>query len=42
MNTNPDDYNDYMNKIKANNYTKAKELICDWTERKNYLIHYRM
>ena len=35
-------YNDYMNKIKPKNYTKSKKLICDWTDKKNYLIHYRM
>ena len=35
-------YNDYMNKIKPKNYTKSKKLICDWTDKKKYLIHYRM
>ena len=39
---NPDKYNDYMNKIKPKNYTKSKKLICDWTDKKKYLIHYRM
>ena len=38
----PDKYNDYKNKIKLKNYTKSKKLICDWTDKKNYLIHYRM
>ena len=38
----PDKYNDYMKKIKPENYTKSKKLICDWTDKKNYLIHYRM
>ena len=37
-----DKYNDYTKKIKPKNYTKAKKLICDWTDNKNYLIHYRM
>ena len=37
-----DKYNDYMNKIKLKNYTKSKKLICDWTDKKKYLIHYRM
>ena len=23
-------------------YTKAKKLICDWTDEKKYLIHYVM
>ena len=38
----PDKYNDYMNKIKPKNSTKSKKLICDWSVKKNYLIHYRM
>ena len=37
-----DTYNDYMKKIKPKNYTKAKKLICDWTDKKKYLAHYRM
>ena len=40
--TNPYKYNDYMKKIKPKNYTKSKKLICDWTDKKKYLIHYRM
>ena len=35
-------YNEYKKKRKLENYTKAKKLICDWTDKKNYLIHYRM
>ena len=31
-----------MNKIKPKNYTTSKELICHWTDKKKYLIHYRM
>ena len=31
-----------MKKIKPKNYTKSKKLICDWTDKKKYLIHYRM
>ena len=31
-----------MNKIKPKNYTKSKKLICDWSDEKKYLIHYRM
>ena len=31
---NPDEYNDYMKKIKPKNYTKSKKLICDWTDKK--------
>ena len=39
---NPNKYNEYMNTIKPENYTKSKKLICDWTDKKKYLIHYRM
>ena len=39
---NPDDFNDYMNEIKPDNYISTKKLICDWSDKKNYLIHYRM
>ena len=35
-----DKYNDYMNKIKPKNYKKSKKLICDWPDKKKYLIHY--
>ena len=35
-------YNDYMNKIKPENYIKSKKLICYLTDKKNYLVHYRM
>ena len=38
----PDKYNDYMKKIKPKNYTNSKKLICDWTDKKKYLIQYRM
>ena len=31
-----------MKKTKPKNYTKSKKLICDWTDKKKYLIHYRM
>ena len=34
--------NDYMKEIKPKNYAKFKKLICDWTDKKNYLVHYRM
>ena len=34
--------NDYMNKIQPKKSTKSKKLICGRTEKKNYLIHYRM
>ena len=31
-----------MNSIKPEIYTKSKKLICDWSDKKRYLIHYRM
>ena len=31
-----------MNSIKPENYAKSKKLICDWTDKKNSLIHYRV
>ena len=31
-----------MKKIKPKNYTKSQKLICDWTDKKKYLTHYRM
>ena len=34
-------YNEYMKSIKPENYTKSKKLICDWSDKKKYLIHYR-
>ena len=37
-----DDFNDYMKSIKPDTYTQTKKLICDWSDKKNYLIHYRM
>ena len=31
-----------MKKIQPKHYTKYKKQICDWTDKKNYLIHYRL
>ena len=39
---NPDIFNEYMKEIKPDTYTPTKKLICDWSDKKNYLIHYRM
>ena len=39
---NKDKYNEYMKKIQPKNYKKSKKVICDWTDKKNYLVHYRM
>ena len=37
-----DNYNDYMKEIKPDTYIHSSKLICDWSDKKNYLIHYRM
>ena len=39
---NPDSFSDYMKEIKPDNYIQSSKLICDWSDKKNYLIHYRM
>ena len=39
---NPDDFSDYMKEILPDTYTQTKKLICDWSDKKNYLVHYRM
>ena len=39
---NPDNFNDYMKEIKPDIYIQTSKLICDWSDKKNYLIHYRM
>ena len=31
-----------MKSIKPENYTKSKKLISDWSDKRKYLIHYRM
>ena len=31
-----------MKGIIPDNYTQNKKLICDWSYKKNYLVHYRM
>ena len=36
-----DKYNDFLNKVKPKFYTKAKKLICDWSDNKKYLIRHR-
>ena len=38
----PDDFSDYMKEIKPDTYTRTKKLICDWSDKKNYLVLYRM
>ena len=39
---NADNFNDYMKEIKPDTYIQSIKLICDWSDKKNYLIHYRM
>ena len=34
--------NDYMKRIQPKKYAKSKKLLCDWTNKKNNLIQYRM
>ena len=38
----PDNFNDYMKEIKPDTYIQSSKLICDWSDKKKYLIHYRM
>ena len=38
----PNNFNDYMKTIKPDIYIQTKKLICDWSDKKNFLIHYRM
>ena len=38
----PDNFNDYMQEIKPDTYKQSSKLICDWSDKKNYLIHNRM
>ena len=39
---NLDSFNDYMKEIKPDTYIQTSKFICDWSDKKNYLIHYRM
>ena len=39
---NPDYFSEYMKTIKIDTYTQTKKLLCDWFDKKNYLILYRM
>ena len=34
-------FSDLMKEIILDTYTQNKNLICDWSDKKNYLIHYR-
>ena len=39
---NPDNFDDYMKEIRPDTYVQSSKLICDWSDKKNYLVHYRM
>ena len=39
---NPDNFNDYRKEIKPDTYIQTNKLICDWSDKKNYLVQYRM
>ena len=39
---NPDSFTDYMKEILPDTYTQTRKLICDWSDKKNFLVHYRM
>ena len=39
---NPDKFRDYMKEIEPDTYIQTKKLICDWSDKKNFLVHYRM
>ena len=41
-NINPGDFIDYMKEYKPITYNQTKKMICDWSHKKIYLIHYRM
>ena len=38
----PEKCNEYSKKLQHKNYTKSKKLLCDGTDKKKYLIHYRV
>ena len=38
----PNDFSDYMKEMKPDTYTQTKKLICHWSDKKNYLVLYRM
>ena len=38
----PNDFSDYMKEIKPDTHNQTKKLICDWSDKKISLVHYRM
>ena len=39
---NPDAFSNYMNENKPITFTQTRKMICLWSDKKNYLVHYRM
>ena len=39
---NADKFSEYMTEIKPDTYIQTKKVICDWSDKKNYLAHHRM
>ena len=39
---NPDKFGDFMEEIRPDTHVQSSKLICDWSDKKNYLVHYRM
>ena len=38
----PDDFTDYMKEIIPDTYTQTRKMMCYCSDKKNYLVHYRM
>ena len=38
----PHDFSDYKEEIKPDTHTQNKNLICDWSDKKNFLIDYSL
>ena len=38
----PDKFSDYMKEVRPDAYVQSSKLICDQSDKKNYLTHYRM
>ena len=39
---NPDDFTYYVKEIIPDTNVQTRELICDWSDKKTYMVHYRM
>ena len=39
---NKDNFEEYMKKIKPKKHVSKTKLICDWTDKMKFLIHYRL